>query len=47
MFRQIAESITSPRVMMVRLWIDFAADALAAVACGLGIVWLIKNWNRK
>ena len=43
--KAVAESITSPQVMMVRLWIDFFADFIVGVASVLGIVWLIKNWN--
>jgi hypothetical protein len=44
-FREIAESITSPEVMMVRLWVDFFADFIVGVGSLLGIAWIIKNWN--
>ena len=43
--KEVAESITTPQVMMVRLWIDFFADFIVGVACVLGIAWLFKNWN--
>jgi hypothetical protein len=39
------ESITTPQVMLVRLWVDFFADFIVGVASVLGIAWLIKNWN--
>ncbi len=47
MIRRIAESITSPNVMLVRIWIDFFADFIVGVACIVGIAWAIKNWNNK